>query len=405
MGLYGMPAWRSVLRIRLPTGETSTLLRNTDICSNCVRNITAKHVRPHKGKGTIEREHYFVDFVKVLVAGGQGGNGMLSFSSLPKQEWAGPDGGNGGHGAHVIFKASHNSKSLAHLTKEIRALNGIKGKTKNRDGKNASHRIIEVPLGTVIKAETSTTLASLDNGDDVFVAARGGAGGKGNSFFLSNENRAPTIAEEGALGQERTVLVELKTMADAGLIGFPNAGKSSLLRAVSRAQPKVSAYPFTTLNPHVGMIDYDDHQQIAVADIPGLIPGAHQNKGLGISFLRHIERCLCLIYVIDLSVENPWNQLVQLRYELNQYQPGLASRPSLLVCNKMDLPGSEDKLRIIKEAQTAHEMQENDKSLPVFGVSAKKLIGIGELLEYLKKMCDNLSQIRDHEDTHSSDVS
>ncbi|XP_005092104.1 mitochondrial ribosome-associated GTPase 2 [Aplysia californica] len=369
------------------------------IClSNClVRLYTAKHVKPHKAKGTIKRDHYFVDFVKTLVAGGKGGDGMLSFLSLPNHEWAGPDGGNGGHGGHVILQASHNYRSLSHLRAEIRAPNGVKGGTKHRDGKNAEHHILQVPLGTVIKSETGNTLASLDEPEALFVAARGGAGGKGNYFFLSNENRAPTVSELGALGQERTLLVELKTMAHAGLIGFPNAGKSTLLRAISRAQPKVSAYPFTTLNPHIGMVLYDDHEQIAVADIPGLIPGAHQNKGLGISFLRHIERCLCLIYVLDLSAERPWDQLAQLRYELNQYQPGLADRPNLLLGNKIDVPGAQERLEELKTRlqEDRTKTSKSDKSvpqdIPVMGISAKKMLGVEQLLHHLRVMYDSHS--------------
>jgi len=351
-----------------------------------VRFYTARYVSPKKGKGKIKRNHYFVDFMNVSVVGGKGGNGMCSFSSLFGKEWAGPDGGNGGNGAHVIFKARPGTQSLAHLSETILAPSGVKGATKNRDGKNAEHKIIEVPLGTVIKSESGKVLASLDQTDSIFVAARGGAGGKGNYFFLSNENRAPTISEEGALGQERKLMIELKIMAHAGLIGFPNAGKSTLLRAISRAQPKVSPYPFTTLNPHLGMVLYDDYEQIAVADIPGLIPGAHQNKGLGISFLRHIERCLGLIYVLDLSTEDPWEQLNQLRYELNQYQPGLAERPGLLLGNKVDVSGAEEKLNNLKLKLSQNAFNQN---ISVMGISAKHLIGINALLHELRVLYDS----------------
>uniref|UniRef100_A0A0B6ZNW2 OBG-type G domain-containing protein n=1 Tax=Arion vulgaris TaxID=1028688 RepID=A0A0B6ZNW2_9EUPU len=355
-------------------------------------NSVAKHVKPKKLKGVAYRKHrHFVDYLELEVCGGMGGNGMLSFLSLPKTEYAGPDGGNGGNGGHVIFKAGYGVKSLAHLKSVEMADSGVKGGTKCRDGKNAQHREIEVPVGTIVRSEDGRIMSSLDKEGDIFISARGGAGGKGNYFFLSNENRAPSIAEIGASGQIRKLSVELKTMAHAGLIGFPNAGKSTLLRAISRAQPAVSAYPFTTLNPHVGMVLYSDHEQIAVADIPGLIPGAHLNKGLGISFLRHIERCLCLIYVIDLSIEHPLEQLTHLRYELNQYQEGLADRPSLLLGNKIDVAGAETKLEELKKVLSGEQEEEGfgpNSHTPVLGISAKKLIGIDELLHYLRILYD-----------------
>lgn len=379
--------WRAIC-----VGTECSLKIQDKCCESYLRCLSsvAKHVMPKKPKGVAYRKaRHFVDFIEVEVSGGKGGNGMLSFLSLPKREWAGPDGGNGGNGGHVIFKASHSTKSLAHLKPLEAAPDGTKGGTKQRDGKNADHRYIEVPLGTLIKSEDGKVLSALDNDGDLYVAARGGAGGKGNYFFLTNENRAPTVAELGATGQVRKLFIELKTMAHAGLIGFPNAGKSSLLRAISRAQPEVSAYPFTTLNPHVGMILYEDHEQVAVADIPGLIPGAHQNKGLGISFLRHIERCLCLIYVIDLSIEYPLEQLKHLKYELDQYQPGLSQRPNLLIGNKIDVPGAEEKLEDLKRHVQGEETRPEESSpMHVLGVSAKHLIGIDELLYQLRVMYD-----------------
>lgn len=382
-----------------------------DAILGCCFCTKVRHVKPKKPKGISSIKHsHFVDYVELEVCGGKGGNGMLSFSSLPYREWAGPDGGDGGHGGHVIFKASHNMKSLSHLKTIERADNGVSGKTKQRHGKNATHRYIEVPHGTVIKSETGSVLASLDSEGEIYVAARGGAGGKGNHFFLSNENRAPTVAELGAEGQARLVKVELKTMAHFGMIGFPNAGKSTLLRAISRARPEVSAYPFTTLNPHVGMVLYNDHEQVAVADIPGLIPGAHLNKGLGISFLRHIERCLCLIYVLDLGIgwqtsDRPeqqaqvrvtlssglslLDQLKRLRFELDQYQPGLSQRPGLLIANKVDLPDADKRVEEL-QAKLEDERQKDklSASFKVIGVSAKKRLGIEELLHELRVLYD-----------------
>ncbi|GFN79232.1 GTPase obg [Plakobranchus ocellatus] len=392
-----------------------SLLHDVTI-GRCHQCTTARHVKPKKSKGvSLRKEAHFVDYIELEVCGGKGGNGMLSFLSLPHREWAGPDGGDGGHGGHVIFKVSHNIKSLSHLRKVEKAADGVGGRTKQRHGKNASHRYIEVPKGTVIKSESGSLLASLDREGEMFVAARGGAGGKGNHFFLTNENRAPAVAEVGAEGQTRLVRVELKTMAHFGLIGFPNAGKSTLLRAISRARPAVSAYPFTTLNPHVGMVLYDDHEQVAVADIPGLIPGAHQNKGLGISFLRHVERCLCLVYVLDLSTGvdrseqqrlsgglSPFAQLTRLRYELEQYQAGLSHRPGLLLANKMDLPGADRKVEELKaklqEEEGKSEMSSRGyQPLKVLGVSAKRMLGINELLHELRAVYDQYHTASDGE--------
>ncbi|BFZ12987.1 hypothetical protein BsWGS_16026 [Bradybaena similaris] len=379
--------------IQVTLASASVLLHRTllyEVFYSACHYTVAKPVKSKKFKGiTYRKVRHFVDYMQLEVCGGKGGDGMLSFLSLPCTEYAGPDGGNGGNGGHVIFKAAVDAKSLAHLKPVEKAEDGVKGKTKCRDGKNAEHHILEVPLGTVVRSPEGNILSSLDKAGDLFVAARGGAGGKGNHFFLSNENRAPSIAEIGAIGVSRLLHVELKTMAHAGLIGFPNAGKSSLLRAISRAQPAVSAYPFTTLNPHVGMVLYDDYEQLAVADIPGLIPGAHMNKGLGISFLRHIERCLCLVYVIDLSIDYPWEQLTHLRYELNQYQNGLADRPSLLLGNKIDVPGAVVKLQELKRVLGTENNAELKTCIPVLGVSAKKLLGIDEFLHYLRIMYDD----------------
>lgn len=329
-----------------------------------------------KGKSERTRVHHFIDHRQVSVLGGDGGDGAISFLSAFRAPKAGPDGGDGGNGGHIIFKAVHGKKSLEHLDTFIRAEAGVKGGKKDCHGKCAENRIVEVPLGTIFSRD-GEEVASLECEGAMFIAARGGAGGKGNVFFTNEIDQAPRVAEYGGKGESFEYDIELRTMADIGLIGFPNAGKSTLLRAVSRARPKVASYPFTTLNPYVGMIQYADRQQIAVADIPGLIAGAHRNHGLGISFLRHIQRCTALLYVIDTSQPQPWEQLETLMYELEQYQSGLSSRPHAVIANKMDLP----------QAQANYPELQSRVQLPVLGISAK----MGEALLPLMALCRHLS--------------
>uniref|UniRef100_A0A8C2PC78 Mitochondrial ribosome-associated GTPase 2 n=1 Tax=Capra hircus TaxID=9925 RepID=A0A8C2PC78_CAPHI len=286
------------------------------------------------------QKRHFVDHRRVLVRGGRGGNGVSCFHSEPRKEFGGPDGGDGGNGGHVILRVDQQVKSLSSVLSQYQGFDGEDGGRKNCFGRNGAVLYIRVPVGTLVK-EGNEVLADLSRPGDEFIAAVGGAGGKGNRFFLANDNRAPTTCTPGQPGQERVLFLELKTVAHAGLVGFPNAGKSSLLRAISNARPAVASYPFTTLNPHVGIVHYEDHQQIAVADIPGIIRGAHQNRGLGLAFLRHIERCPFLLFLVDLS---PWTQLDDLKYELEQYDEGLSKRPYAVVANKIDLPQARARL-------------------------------------------------------------
>ncbi|XP_054164840.1 mitochondrial ribosome-associated GTPase 2-like [Oppia nitens] len=339
-------------------------------------------LRSHKHKSIYDRKNYFIDCKRVKCFGGKGGDGMICFLKLFCNPMAGPSGGDGGNGGHIILEADKQIKSLANLDSLLRAESGENGMSKDMSGKDGKHMIIKVPVGTLVKDdETHRLIADLDVNESKFLAARGGQGGKGNHYFLDNINRHPKVAEIGAIGESKTYIFELKTMAHSGLVGFPNSGKSTLLSAISRAKPKVANYPFTTLNPTVGIIEYDDYEQLAVADLPGLIEGAHQNRGLGIAFLRHIERCVCLIYVIDLTVDDPYKQLLCLMSELDHYKKGLSKRPHAIVANKIDAPGAEHRLKQLIESVGKTDFR-------IIPISAKYGINLSELLNYFRELYD-----------------
>ncbi|KAJ8016237.1 hypothetical protein DPEC_G00005120 [Dallia pectoralis] len=359
--------------------RTPTVIRN--VSTSCPMYAQSRGVTKKKELSEKQLTRYFVDHRRVKLHAGAGGKGACTFHSEPRKEWGGPDGGNGGNGGNITLKVDRRVKSLAQVAPIYKGDDGEAGGSKNCYGRNADTTHIPVPLGTLVK-EQGETVADLSQQGQEFVAVFGGAGGKGNRFFLSNENRAPMTATPGEKGQERVLQLELRTMAHAGLVGFPNAGKSSLLRAISNARPAVAAYPFTTLNPHVGIVKYRDHEQVAVADIPGIIRGAHLNRGLGISFLRHVERCRFLLFVLDMSSPEPWMQLQYLRYELDQYEPGLSRRPHAIVANKMDLPGS----RVNLEALRDHVKQR------VIPVSALTGLNAEELVLHLRELYDGYLQ-------------
>lgn len=274
--------------------------------------------------------------------------------------------------------SDYSVKELAHLPKHIKAENGGAGKGEDCKGKNGMDCIFEVPLGTVVK-ESGRVIADMMAERQTFVAAYGGLGGLGNGYFKTALDRAPDTSTEGTPGEEKVVELELKTIADIGLVGFPNAGKSTLLRAISRAKPAVAAYPFTTINPYVGIMEFSDHSQIAVADIPGLMSGAHLNKGLGHAFLRHIERCRCLLYVLDISDKDPLTTFACLREELRLYEDRLSQRPGAIVANKIDTVESENEIQRIAETLP----------LPVLPVSAKNGTGIPEMKAKVRKLFDD----------------
>lgn len=301
----------------------------------------------------------FIDQVEVIVRSGKGGDGKTSFRREALVAFGGPDGGDGGKGGDVVFKASEHVNSLLSLYYDPKcfAQDGAPGQGQKMFGKRGKDLVVPVPLGTeVYDAETGLLVADITEIGQSAVVAKGGGGGFGNVHFKSAVNQAPTEHTPGGEAEERRLRLELKTIADAGLLGFPNAGKSSLLAALSSATPKVASYPFTTLNPIVGTVGYDDWAKIRVADVPGIIEGAAKGVGLGLAFLRHLERARALVYVIDMAgVDNrsPWDDYRVLHDEIAAYSAELAQRPFLVVANKMDVEAARANLdRFVSETGT-----------------------------------------------------
>ncbi|KAG8229971.1 hypothetical protein J437_LFUL008545 [Ladona fulva] len=349
-------------------------------------------LRSTKPKSARVKVQNFVDVKFVKAFGGNGGDGAISFLRLWCNPNAGPDGGDGGNGGHV---ACLKVKDLSAVPTVIKGEDGKRGQPKNCYGRSAEHLIVKVPVGTVIhRLHNDITAKDIESkplwylggsvvGDlsedgEIFVGARGGAGGHGNAFFLKDSLKAPQIAELGAKGEEGNFALEIRCISHFGLIGFPNAGKSTLLRAITRARPKVAPYPFTTLKPHLGIVKYSDHEQLSVADLPGLLPGAHKDRGLGLSFLRHAERCIALLLVVDASYACPWEQAEQLLFELKQFDPHLPSRSCLLIANKMDLPNAKENL----EEALKH------LKIPVIPVSAKMGSNLSSVVNEIRRIYD-----------------
>lgn len=292
----------------------------------------------------------FVDLVTLHAQGGRGGNGCMSFRREKFVPKGGPDGGDGGRGGHVILRANQDVTSLVgiYFAPHQRGQEGGHGKGKDLHGRNGKDRIVDVPKGTEIHdAGTGLLLHDLREHGEEFIAAQGGKGGLGNVHWKSSTHQAPTEHTAGDPGEQIDLRLELKIVANVGLVGFPNAGKSSLLSVLSDAHPKIGAYPFTTLNPIIGTVVFDDYTRITVADIPGLIEGAHDGVGLGDAFLRHVERAQFLVYVIDMAGmdgRRPWEDYAALRNELGLYRPDMLERSSLVVANKMDLPEASENI-------------------------------------------------------------
>jgi len=356
----------------------------------------------------------FVDRVKVFVQAGSGGRGSVSFRREKFVPKGGPDGGDGGRGGNVILQADRHVDNLVNLFYEplIKAKNGGHGKGKKMSGRAAADKIVKVPVGTVVwpaeeekhpkpnvqrptssseesaigNRQSAIPVIDLTRDGQEFVLCRGGAGGKGNVHFKSSRNRAPRQYTEGEEGEQGHFRLELRTIADAGLVGYPNAGKSTLLRKISAARPKVAAYPFTTLHPIVGVIEFPGYRRATIADIPGLIEGAHRGLGLGHEFLRHITRCRILVFVVDIAGSegrNPVEDLQNLRKEIDLYDPTLSSHAWLVVANKMDLPGSKENL---------NALQERFPKLQILPTSAAEGEGIDALKQALATRITDLQE-------------
>ena len=325
----------------------------------------------------------FIDQVEILVRSGRGGDGAMSMRREALVEFGGPDGGDGGRGGDVIFKASEHINSLLSLYYEPKCIaqDGAPGQGQKMYGKRGKDLIVPVPLGTeVYDTATGLLIADITEPGQAVTVAKGGAGGFGNVHFKSSVNQAPTEHTPGGEPEEKRLRLELKTIADAGLLGFPNAGKSSLLAALSAATPKIASYPFTTLNPMVGTIVYDDWAKVRMADVPGIIEGAAKGVGLGLAFLKHLERSHVLVYVIDMAgtdAREPWTDYKVLKKEIDEYSEELAARPFLVVANKMDAPESAENLpRFIKETgvEPIAVSCETREGLDVFREALRKIV-------------------------------
>jgi len=317
----------------------------------------------------------FLDQVKIYVKAGNGGDGSPSFRREKYIEFGGPDGGDGGKGGSVILKAERNLNTLIDFRyqQHHKAKRGENGSGQNKTGKNGDDKVLKVPLGTqVLEEDNKTLIFDFIKAGEEFIAASGGKGGLGNARFKSSTNRAPRKFTKGLMGEEFTIWLQLKSIADIGIIGLPNAGKSSLLAALTNASPKIANYKFTTLNPNLGVTKYDN-KEITLADIPGLIEGAHKGTGLGIKFLKHIERCKSLLHLIDITSDDLIKSYRQIKNELRKYSIKLSKKNELVVLNKIDLVENKKELKKI-----IRDFSKNVKS-EVFTISTFKKDSISKI--------------------------
>jgi GTP-binding protein len=334
----------------------------------------------------------FIDEAIITVRSGDGGNGCLSFRREKYVPLGGPDGGDGGKGGDVTLVSSQDRRTLYpfRFKHEFTAQRGGGGEGRQRTGKSGRDLVIEVPPGTIVRdAETGDIIKDFCLPGESFIIARGGRGGKGNTHFKSSTHRTPRFAQPGEAGEVKQLKLELKLLADVGIIGFPNAGKSTLISVISAARPKIADYPFTTLVPNLGVVKAGDREPFVVADIPGLIAGAHTGAGLGIHFLRHIERTRMLVHLIDASAidpEKPLEAYDAINTELSSYSPDLARKPQIIALNKLDLPGTEERARAFKAALK--------KRTTLYLISAATVKGVDQLLAQISNRLDELKDER-----------
>ena len=326
----------------------------------------------------------FVDTAKIRVQAGRGGDGCLSFRREKFVPRGGPDGGNGGRGGHVVFKATSSLNTLTHFRFRpfLRAEKGQAGMGNNKYGADGEDLLLEVPLGTIVRdSETGEVVVDLSGEGLGVIIVQGGRGGLGNEHFKSSTNRAPRRTTKGKSGEERLLELELKLLADVGLIGMPNAGKSTLISRISESKPKIADYPFTTLQPNLGVVSLGDYSSFVVADIPGLIPGASEGKGLGLQFLRHVERCKLLLHLVDASLppERGLSDFDAVAHELSTFSPLLAEKHRVAILTKMDVTESRDHIVKLREGIMA-------RGVEVHAISAVSGLGLSELLGKISQL-------------------
>lgn len=339
----------------------------------------------------------FIDRTKIRVAGGHGGNGVTAFRREKFVPRGGPSGGDGGRGGDVWLEADESLNTLLHLryNPEHIADRGRHGEGSNRTGREGSDTTVRVPVGTqVFDAETGELLYDFTRSGERWLAAQGGRGGFGNSHFATSTNRAPRYHQEGSPGEERELQLELKLLADVGLVGFPNAGKSTLISTISAAKPKIADYPFTTLEPHLGVVDLGEYRTLVVADIPGLIEGAHEGAGLGDRFLRHVERTKLLLHLVDVSSvsgRDTVSDYEAINRELKAYDEELALRPQIVVATKIDALDEPERLERLRERAAAD-------GRPFHAISSATREGVQELVRRAARMVDEINAAIDESD-------
>lgn len=346
----------------------------------------------------------FLDTAKISVKAGRGGDGMVAFRREKYVPNGGPWGGDGGKGGSVIFKVNEGLRTLMDFryNRNFKAKAGEKGMTKGMHGRGAEDLIVSLPPGTTVRdATTGKVITDFVEHDQEFVVARGGRGGRGNIRFATPRNPAPEIAENGEPGEERELQLELKILADVGLVGFPSVGKSTLLSVVSAAKPKIGAYHFTTIVPNLGMVRTKSGDSFAMADLPGLIEGASQGVGLGTQFLRHIERTRVILHVIDMSASegrDPYDDYVSINNELETYNLRLMERPQIIVANKMDMPDSEENLAAFKEKLAANYDEFDDMPM-IFPISSLAHQGLENLMDATAELLANTEEFLLYDET------